>query len=248
MKFILLCFISLLSSLATASTLEWCLDHFPHRHFYPDNSEPHGPTVELMKELSKRAGFTLTFSTNTPFPRCLQNMKQGKSDLMTSLNYSAARAEFMYLLPYDKARVEVLYQRKGAASLNSWAELSNQQLGMVRGYVYNAALLEKLTVQHQVEVSSLDIGFAMLLTGRIEALIAPAQQAVNVIDSNPRYKNKFQPAELQFTPATDRFVYLGLSKKTVSDGQKQQIETALQSMVKDGLIDHFHHNATLPKD
>lgn len=248
MKFILLCCISLLSGFASASTLEWCLDHFPHRHFYPDNGQPHGPTVDLMQELSRRAGFTLAFSTNTPFPRCLQNLKQGKSDVMTSLNYSAARAEFMYLLPYDKARVEVLYQRKDADPLNSWTELSNQPLGMVRGYVYNAALLEKLTVQNQVEVSSLDIGFAMLLTGRIDALIAPAQQAVNVIDSNPRYSNKFQPAVLQFKPATDRFVYLGLSKKTVSDGQKQQIETALQSMVKDGLIDHFHHNPNLPKD
>lgn len=248
MRFILLWCFSLLSGQASATSLEWCLDHFPHRHFYPDNGQPHGPTVELMQELSKRAGFTLTFSTNTPFPRCLQNLKQGKSDLMTSLNYSADRAEFMYLLPYDKARVEVLYQRKGASPLNSWAELSNQQLGLVRGYVYNAALLEKLSVLHQVEVSSLDIGFAMLLTGRIEALIAPAQQALNVIDSNPRYKNQFQPAALQFTPATDRFVYLGLSKQTLSDGQKQQIETALQSMVNDGLIEHFHHNTKLPKD
>jgi ABC-type amino acid transport substrate-binding protein len=248
MKIFLLCCFSLCSVLASASTLEWCLDHFPHRHFYPDNSAPHGPTVDLIQELSKRTGFTITYSTNTPFPRCLQHLKQGKSDLMTSLNYSAARAEFMYLLPYDKARVEVLYQRKNAVPLKSWTELSNQQLGMVRGYVYNAALLEKLTVQNQVEVSSLDIGFAMLLTGRIDSLIAPAQQALNVIDSNPRYKSQFQPAVLQFQPAEDRFVYLGLSKKTVSEQQKQQIEDALQTMVQDGLFDHFHHNIKRAKD
>jgi ABC-type amino acid transport substrate-binding protein len=248
MRLALWCWLSLFSCVTPAATLQWCLDNFPHRHFYPEDAEPYGPTVELMQELAKRADFTLTFSTNTPFPRCLQNMKQGKSDLMTSLNYSPARAEFMYLLPYDKAKVEVLYQRKGAAAVRSWAELANQQLGLVRGYVYNAALLEKLTVQHQVEVSSLDIGFAMLLTGRIDALIAPAQQALNVIASNPRYKQQFQPAELQFQPAKDRFVYLGLSKKTVSEQQKQQLEAALQSMVKDGLIDHFHHNASLPKD
>lgn len=248
MRLILLWCLSVFSSQVSATSLEWCLDHFPHRHFYPDNGTPYGPTVELMHELSKRAGFTLTFSTNTPFPRCLQNLKQGKSDLMTSLNHSAARAKFMYLLPYDKARVEVLYQRKGASPLNSWAELSNQQLGLVRGYVYNAALLEKLRMQQQVEVSSLDIGFAMLLTSRIDALIAPAQQAINVIDSNPRYKSQFQPAVLQFQPAEDRFVYLGLSKTSVSPEQKQQIETALQSMVNDGLIEHFHHNTKLPKD
>lgn len=247
-RVVLLCCLSLGSDLSRADTLEWCLDHFPQRHFYPDHAQPYGPTVELMQELAKRANFSLQFSTNTPFPRCLQNLKQGKSALMTSLNYSEARAEFMYLLPYDKARVEVIYQRQGGKPLTGWSELATLQLGMVRGYVYNAALLEKLKLEHQVEVSSLDIGFAMLMTGRIDALIAPAQQALNVIDANPRYKAQFQPAVLQFKAEEDRFVYLGLSKKSVSKEQKQRIEQALHSMLADGLIEHFHHNHPLNKD
>lgn len=58
--------------------LLWCLDHFSRFHHYENVTTPYGPSVDLMQELARRAGFTLVFTPQTPVARCLRLMAEGR--------------------------------------------------------------------------------------------------------------------------------------------------------------------------
>lgn len=241
--FSLLCCFSALV-LSNQPELEWCLDDFPNRHSYPKQGSPYGPTVDFMQELAKRADIRIRFSPNTPFARCLRMMEQGKTDVMTSLNTSPSRQKFMYLIPYDHARPEVLYLRKDAADIWSVSELNTLHLMVIRGYTYNAAVLNMVAQHSQtIEVDSLESGLTMLLLNRADVLLAPAQSSRNLIQSNSRYHNKFKTASLTFQLNEPRFVHLGLSKKSPHAQLKPRLSAAIESMVADDLVHRYFHGA-----
>lgn len=239
----LLCFFSALV-MSEQPELEWCLDDFPNRHSYPSHGSPYGPTVDFMQELAKRADIRIRFSPNTPFARCLRLMEQGKTDLMTSLNTSPDRQAFMHLIPYDHARPEVLYLRHDANDVWSVSELNTLHLMVIRGYTYNAAVLNLVAEHGQtIEVDSLESGLTMLLLGRANALLAPSQSSRNLIQSNSRYHDQFKTASLKFQLSEPRYVHLGLSQKSPHAHLKQQLLDAIESMVADDLIHRYFHGA-----
>jgi polar amino acid transport system substrate-binding protein len=227
---------------AELPVLEWCLDDFPNRHAYPQTGEPYGPTVEMMRELAAIAGFKLHFSPNTPFARCLKQMASGQSDLMTSLNYSEQRAATMYLLPYEQAKPEVLYLRQDHSDIGTVAQLKKYQVAMVRGYVYNARLLQNTQQQELklLEADTLDHAFGLLLLKRVDAVIAPPKQAINIIAANPRYQGKFRIAPLELLPSTEHFVHLGFSKKSRHPQLLPALVKSLQQLIDQNRIEPLH--------
>jgi len=224
--------------------LEWCLDDHPNWHNYPENSEPYGLTVDLIKLIAKRANVKVRFSPNIPFARCLAMMKDGKKDLMTSLNYSVEREKYMHLIPYDVAKPEVLFIRKVQDDITNRKELEGKSVILVRGYTYNAELpaiiaRKKVSV---IEAVSLDMGFAMLLLARADALIGPAQSSINVIDHNPRYKDKFKQASYAFPFSQQKHVNLGLSKKSRHSHLHQHLKQVIDKMVAEGVVQQYRYN------
>ena len=90
--------------------LRWCLDHFPGFHEFQGRL-PAGPSVEVMAELARRAGFRIEYSTRTPLARCFRQMATGDADIMTNLNFTEERAAFMHMMPYSERIPESLYLR-----------------------------------------------------------------------------------------------------------------------------------------
>lgn len=222
--------------------LYWCLDDFPNRHHYPADGEPYGPTVDFMQEVARRAGVRLRFSQNTPFARCLRMMEQGKVDVMTSLNTSPERAEFMHLIPYDQARPEVVLLRQDSPDIWSVAELSHLSLMVIRGYTYNADILNIISRHQQtIEVDSLESGLNMLLLKRADALLAPVQSSRNLMQTNPRYHGQFKTASLAIQLAEPRYVHIGLSKASPNARLETQLRLAVESMIADDLVHRYFH-------
>jgi len=222
--------------------LEWCLDHYPNRHSYPKNAEPYGPTVDLMRELSVRAGFVLKFSPDTPFARCLKQMASGKTDLMISLNYSEQRAAYMHLLPYRKGLPEVLYLHSKHQSITDFQQLKNASVALVRGYVYAEKLLQSIAQQQLIvhEADTLDNAFGLLLLHRVDAVVAPQQQAAFVINSQPQYQRQFRVIPLASTMVTELYTHLGFSKNSAHHHLLPAIRKALQQLVDEGAIERHH--------
>lgn len=216
--------------------LEWCLDHYPQRHNYPKDGEPHGPTVDLMRELALRAGFILKFSPDTPFARCLKQMASGKSDLMINLNYSDQRAAIMHLLPYTKGLPELLYLRVNQSGIDNFTQLQHQAIALVRGYVYADPLIQRINQQQLIvhEADTLENAFGLLMRQRVDAVVAPQQQATLLIASDAKYQGQFQSIPLDTTLVTTLFAHLGFSKKSAHHELLPAIQRALQQMIADG--------------
>ncbi len=230
--------------------LEWCLDDHPNWHNYPEEGEPYGLTVDLMRLVSERAGFTLKFSPNIPFARCLAMMKDGKTDLMTSLNYSDERAQYMHFIPYDVAKSEVLFLRKQQADIATREDLKGKSVILIRGYAYNTelpAIIKRKNV-NVIEAVSLDMGFAMLLLERADTLIGPAQSSINVIQDNPRYHSQFKQASYSLPFTQLRHVNLGFSKKSLNSHFYQHLQNVISDMVEEGVVKQYRYEQEAGKD
>jgi len=236
--------LSLIGPATAKPVLEWCLDDHPNWHNYPENSPPYGLTVDLMKLIAERANIELRFSPNTPFARCLAMMKAGKTDLMTSLNYSDERASYMHLIPYDTAKSEVVFLRSDQPDIAEKKQLHGKVAILVRGYAYNAELPAFIGRKQMttVEATSLDNAFAMLLLGRADVLIGPAQSSINVLQKNPRYHQQFKKASFKLPYSKQGTVNLGLAKNSQHSALHQHLKQVIDAMVADGTVAKFRFN------
>lgn len=230
--------------------LEWCLDDHPNWHNYPDNGLPHGLTVDLVKLIAERADIEIRFSPKIPFARCLAMMKSGKTDLMTSLNYTDERSAFMHLIPYDDAKPEVIFLRNDKQDIQYREQMFGKTVILVRGYAYNTELAAIIGRKHinVVEASSLDMAFAMLLLERADALIGPAQSSINVLSKNPRYHQQFKQASFVLPFRQSRKVNLGLSKRSKYHYLHEHLQTVINQMVAEELIAQFRFNNEAAKN
>ncbi|MCH8538817.1 MAG: transporter substrate-binding domain-containing protein [Alkalimonas sp.] len=221
--------------------LEWCLDDHPYWHFYPDDGGPYGPTVDLMHTIAEHADIKIRVSPNTPFSRCLHQMKQGQTDLMASLNYSDERARYMHFIPYDEAKPEVIYLLRESADISNWESLTQQRIAVVEDYVYTQELESMLdeNALTLIKAATLDDAFAMLLLGKADAMIGPAQSTINVIQHNPRFHQRFKRASYEFQFTHNRSVNLTLSKKSPHQHLLAKLQQAVQQLVESGEVQRF---------
>ena len=230
--------------------LEWCLDDHPYWHFYPDDGDPYGPTVDLMRTIAERAGIRLRFSANTPFSRCLRQMELGQTDLMTSLSFSDERARYMHFIPYDEAKPEVVYLLAEAEDITSWQQLSERRIAVVRDYVYTQELVRRFD-SNQLQLmhaETLDDAFALLLLGEVDAMIGPAQSSINVIQHNPRFHQRFKRASYAFDFRENRTVNLTLSKRSPHQKLLPKLHQVIADMVENGEVKQFRVDLTALDD
>lgn len=215
----------LVSGPLPARDLLWCLDNAPGRHQF-DGVEPKGPVVDQVRKFVAAAGFGVSFTPPTPLSRCLRLMQQGQVDLIARLNYSDERARMMHLLPYGQAQPEWLYQPKQAKAIQSRQELLHYRLGVVRGAVYSAPLLQDLPSLKTTEVSSLEQGFAMLAAGRLDAMVATKAQARDLLAARPDLALQVKAAPLQLATQVHGAIYLGLSRQRLTEEERAAIQRA----------------------
>lgn len=221
--------------------LRWCLDHFPGFHEF-NGRFPAGPSVEVMQELAKRAGFTLEFSTRTPVARCFRQMETGDTDLMTNLNFTAERDAIMYLMPYSERIPESLYLRADDKRLvDQLSQLDPLTLVTIRNYAYHPSLqaLIKSRTQH-IEVENVAAGFEMLAKGRVDGLVAPTFSSLDVLQKSPHLHRVFRKAPLEMKFNKPQFIFVGLSKKSPFAAKHQLLTTTLAEMMADGTIKRLY--------
>ncbi len=191
-----------------------------------------------MQELAKRAGFQLQFSPKTPSARCLRQMQTGEADLMSNLNFTDERAEFIYLMPYNERIPESLYLKAGdQRSITNFSQLAALTLATVRNYTYHPTLMQLIkTSKRHVEIDSIETGFEMLQRGRVDSLVVPTQSSLDVISDKPELHYQFKRAPVDFSVVEKRYINIGLSKKSRHLDLKSRIEQAVQSMVADGTV------------
>lgn len=226
-------------------TLVWCLDHFPHFHEYDSGDTPTGPSVELIQELARRAGFQLSFTPRTNLARCLKLMEQGEVDLMTNLRYSDERNQFMYLLPYSNNVAESLFLRIADNRLiDSKAQLRSLTLATLRHYLYNPATMALIAEEsrHIAQVDSIEVALEMLLRKRIDGLVAPTISTTEAINAVSSYQQRFKIAPLDFSGNTPNNIHLAIARNSPNAALQPLLQHHLQTMIDDGTVERLIRN------
>ena len=219
-------------------SLSWCVDHLPERHeFTPEGLA--GPAVDFMRLLADTAGFTLEFSQDTPFARCLRAMRQGSHDIMVSLNISDERKKYMHMLPLYPGIPEGLFQANNRPLLAKNKDgVKGARLGLVNGYVYNTSDINTLTSNNNVEtVNSVEDGLILLLFDELDAVLAPRVATGTMIRQHPRYKHTLSLSDVQLKASGERFVALAISKNSgVSESLIESIVRAIAELQRKNLV------------
>ena len=222
-----------------APKLVWCLDHFPHFHEYDNTDVPTGPSVELMQELARRAGFQLSFTPRTNLARCLKLMEQGDVDLMTNLRYSDERNSYMFLLRYSTNVAESLFLRATDVRLiESKAQLRSMTLATLRDYLYNPATMALIAEEsrHIAEVDSIEVALEMLLRNRIDGLVAPTISTTEAINAVSSYQQRFKIAPLDFSGDAPNNIHLAIARNSPHAALQPLLQHHLQTMIDDGTV------------
>lgn len=227
--------------------LLWCLDHFARFHHYEDVRTPYGPSVDLMQELARRAGFKLVFTPRTAVARCFRLMAEGKVDLMSNLKFSAERDAIMHLLPYNETVPESLFMRHSdKRRVETEAQLQQLTLVTIRGYLYSPALMALLAEnqRHVVEVDSIEAGLEMVFRGRLDGLIAPTISTSNAIDNTASYAHRFRRAKIDFSRGQPSFIHIGLSRLSPYAHLEPLLRQHLAAMIADGTVASLYAEPT----
>jgi ABC-type amino acid transport substrate-binding protein len=222
--------------------LIWCLDHFPHFHEYDQTDTPSGPSVDIMQELARRAGFTLHVTPRTSLARCLRLMQQGKADLMSNLRYSEERSTFMTLLPYFNNVAESLFIRiTDKRLIDSKVQLSSLTLATLRHFLYNPATMALIEEQsrHITQVDSIELALEMLLRQRIDGLVAPTISTTEAINTTSSYQQRFKIAPLDFSAKAPNNLHIAIAKNSKHAALEPLLRQHLQAMLADGSVQRF---------
>ncbi|HEX5792988.1 MAG TPA: transporter substrate-binding domain-containing protein [Rheinheimera sp.] len=204
MNRVLLCILLACSGQLSAAqpTLQWCLDHFPPRHIYqPGMTEPSGPMVDMMHELARRSGFTLSFSVPTPTERCLKYLTAGKTDMVTGVVSTPERAQQLLLAPFDIARTESWFVRSDQQQAEKTAI---RRVALLKSKVYRATLASELQQKgfNVLWLENTEQALAALLLNETDAVIGPEHRLGYAIATQPRYKDKLVLLNTGAAPVT----------------------------------------------
>ena len=227
--------------------LLWCLDHFPRFHHYEDVNTPFGPSVDLMQELAKRAGFSLVFTPRTAVSRCFRLMAEGKVDLMSNLKFSAERDAIMHMLPYNDTVPESLFLRADdKRRIDSEAQLQQLTLVTIRGYLYSPAMMALLEQKqrHVVEVDSIESGLEMVFRQRVDGLVAPTVSTTNAIDNTAGYAHRFRRAAIDLSRGQPSYIHIGLSRLSPHATLADKLRDELAAMIADGTVARLYAEPT----
>lgn len=218
-------------ALERTDSLLMCVDNYPPLQII-NKDKVTGENVEVTKALANKLEIPIAFTIDTPFKRCIQQLKSGQIDIMAGVLSSPDRREFAHLMLYDDLTSKTFFINKNQPQINTFSDLKGLNIGMLRGVQHfkefdNAPKGDF----NKVEVSSLSAAFGMLAKGRVDAVVSTDYYGHNVIKRNPELNHIIQT---NYKVNTGTQVYIALSKKSPYSAQHKRFEQAVHDMFVSG--------------
>jgi ABC-type amino acid transport substrate-binding protein len=150
-----------------------------------EDGQATGLNVELTRAFFNRLGYQLRFTTNIPFRRCLQWLKEGEIDVMAGSLGSEDRHRDFHMSLYDGHTVKTFFTQKNGPKINCFADLRGMNIVVVRGSKQFEQFGNMFT---KTIVNSLVAAFGMLSKGRVDAVVSTADYGDNIIKNKPDYR------------------------------------------------------------
>jgi polar amino acid transport system substrate-binding protein len=203
-----------------------------------ENDAMSGIDVEIIQEIARRLQYKIEF-IKCPWARCLDLMKNGEVDLLSSVYKKPEREVFMLYFdqPYLNQLPIAFYSLKENHYLIQTYEDIYQfgHVGLLKGASYFDRFDQDPRVK-RVEVPSQDQLFPMLLAGHLDIM------AGYVPTENYRLKVEGYSGQIErsvYEYAQPAPVYMTLSKKSALAVSFNKINQINDQLIKEGVIDRI---------
>lgn len=205
--------------------------------------KPTGPLIDVLDEAAKAIGYRVAWRSDAQFPRSLEDLKTGATDLVPRFILTAERkqyAEYLGPISAETKRISFLVKKGREDLIQSYDDLKKITTGVKRGTVYFERFDQDSSLKERKKESSDDANLArMFIAGRFDAMI--------VLDKEPIEKTL---KELQFADyAYARYAesvtlenYYGFSKKSPHFGIASKLNEVLANMAKSGRVRAIYEN------
>lgn len=199
-----------------------------------------GPIVVILNEAAAKLGYQVKWRI-VPFPRTLEDLKSGMTDLVPGIFKSEERAVFMnFLGPIGTESNPVLFLTRAGQEqqIKAYDDLKKLKIGVKRGTLYFPQFDVDKTMQR---VGSHDDSnmVKMLIAGRFDVMIVNDKESVLAALTSAE-KNQVAWSEYQATRALER--YYGMSKFSQYKHLAPTLSNTLRAMVKQGRVAEIYRD------
>jgi polar amino acid transport system substrate-binding protein len=202
-----------------------------------EDTEMSGIDVDIAQEIAGRLKLQLNFIKCT-WDRCLELMKNGEADLLSSAYKKPEREDYMLYFdsPYlDRLPIAFYSLKEKAYSIKKYEDIYQfERVGVLKGASYFERF-DKDGLVKKFEVPSQDQLFPMLLAGRLD-LMAGYLPTENYWIQVSGLSDKIERSDFEF--AEQALVYMTISKKSPFAGRFQEFNQINQDLLKEGFIPH----------
>ncbi|WP_420413218.1 substrate-binding periplasmic protein [Roseibium sp.] len=210
-------------------------DQFPPFSERSEDGSFKGLDIDIIQTVMETAGCEFKFVV-VPWKRGILMLAEGKLDFVAFASITPERREFAnFTAPYrhERIRLITLSNRANAIQIAELKDLARSNLvignssGTYRGEEFAAFEVAHKSSGHLVDIPSSTHGIQMLLSSRIDALVADQSVAFAIAEGlGVRSQLTANPYKVFDNP-----VYLMASRKSVSPATLQRINSALEKTV-----------------
>ncbi|WP_428633562.1 substrate-binding periplasmic protein [Sedimenticola sp.] len=167
----------LLACTAQAETVIAAQDPWPP---FIQQGADSGLSISLLKAAMKRGGYDIEFKL-MPWNRALNEVKNGKLDLLPGAWYTDERSNYLiYSDPYVQNSIKFIKKKNDPFEYDGLKSLSGKKVGIVSGYGYGDDF-SKADNFSRPEAGSVEANIKKLLSGRIDLTLEDEIVAKSVI-------------------------------------------------------------------
>lgn len=213
-------------------TLKVAFAHWPPWKII-EGREISGIDAEMVRLLGRKMGIKIQFLV-CPWRRCIEFIKTGQADLITSYGRRPNREEFCrYFLPAYAGQRIVIYQAKDRPQhIGAYQDLLGKKIGTIAGSTYFRRFEEDAGLI-RVPVKSESQLFKMLKAGRLDVMLG-FEKAVDRLLIIEGYTNSIE--KIQYHPDEGQLSHLAMSRKSKHIALAPKIERIYREIVESGRI------------
>lgn len=194
-----------------------------------------GIDVALAQEIARRLGREIVF-VRCPWARCLELMKNGDVDLLSSAYKKPEREAYMqyFSRPFlDKLPIAFYTLKNRPTAINTYEDIYQlNSVGVLRGASYFEKFDQDTRVK-KFEVASQDQLFPMLLAGHLDAI------AGYIPTENYRLKVEGYADQVEhsnYVYEEPAFVYMTISRQSPLAASFEQVDQINTQLVEEGFV------------
>ena len=211
-----------------------CVDHYPPLQIIKDNGEVTGENVEVAKSFFTRTNIEISFTSDTPFNRCLNWLKKGRVDIMIEVLGAPERFESFEMLLYDDLTLKRFFIKKNGPPLKSFKDLYGLNVATLRGVKQFPKFDNSQGVFTKVEVSTLLSAFGMLYKGRVDTVLSTENYGEQILSSHPEYAKSITKSDYLEKGDTKTYIALSKASPRIKRIDIEKLKSLAKSMYEDG--------------